>query len=186
MGNSGSSAGGNSLASIGLQAYSTLLQAQGTATADQYQAEKLENAAKYGPPGGPIPPASPSAGNIPLQETVAGSAAWVDSTSHRTLYFLDVDTATGGVCTGSCLNIWPVAAPSSGAQTQGNITIITRSDGTGSQWAYQGHPLYFFSGDSGPDQANGEGIAQAGGHWHVSRPSSSSSSGGGGCTGNYC
>ena len=48
MGNSGSSAGGNSLASIGLSAYSTLLQSQGTATADQYQAEKLENAAKYG------------------------------------------------------------------------------------------------------------------------------------------
>ena len=136
--------------------------------------------------GGPIPTSSPSAGNVPLQETVAGSAAWVDSTSHRTLYFLDVDTATGGVCTGGCLNIWPVAAPSSGAQAQGNITIITRSDGTGSQWAYQGHPLYFFSGDSGPDQANGEGIAQAGGHWHVSRPSSSSNSGGGGCTGYYC
>ena len=51
MGNSGggaSSAGGNSLMSIGLSAYSTILQAQGAATADNYQAEKLENAATYG------------------------------------------------------------------------------------------------------------------------------------------
>jgi hypothetical protein len=47
-GGGGSAAGGNSLASIGLQAYSTMLSAQGTATADEYQAAKLENAAKYG------------------------------------------------------------------------------------------------------------------------------------------
>ena len=49
MGASGASAaGGNSLLSIGLSAYSTMLQAQGVATANEYQAEKLEVAAKYG------------------------------------------------------------------------------------------------------------------------------------------
>lgn len=47
-GSSGSSAGGNSLASIGLSAYSTLLQSQGVAKADEYQADKLDQAAKYG------------------------------------------------------------------------------------------------------------------------------------------
>lgn len=49
MGASGASAaGGTSLASIGLSAYATLLQAQGVATADEYQAAKLDNSAKYG------------------------------------------------------------------------------------------------------------------------------------------
>jgi hypothetical protein len=52
MGSSGSGggggAGGTSLASIGLSAYSTLLSAQGTANADDYQAEKLQTAATYG------------------------------------------------------------------------------------------------------------------------------------------
>ena len=49
MGASGASAaGGNSLLSIGLSAYSTMLQAQGVATANEYQAEKMEVAAKYG------------------------------------------------------------------------------------------------------------------------------------------
>lgn len=43
-----SSAGGNSLASIGLSAYSTILQAQGVAAGDEYQASKLETAATYG------------------------------------------------------------------------------------------------------------------------------------------
>jgi hypothetical protein len=44
----GASAGPVSLASAGLSAYSTLLSSQGTATADDYQAEKLDTAATYG------------------------------------------------------------------------------------------------------------------------------------------
>lgn len=47
-GSSGSSAGGNSIASVGLQTYATLLQAQGTATADTFQADRLTTAARYG------------------------------------------------------------------------------------------------------------------------------------------
>lgn len=53
MGTSGtgggaSAAGGNSLMSIGLSAYSTILQSQGVAAADEFQASKLESAAVYG------------------------------------------------------------------------------------------------------------------------------------------
>lgn len=50
MGDSGKgqAAGGSSLVSIGLEAYSTMLKAQGTATADEWQAAKLDSAAKYG------------------------------------------------------------------------------------------------------------------------------------------
>ncbi len=47
MGASGA-AGGESLASIGLSAYSTILQSQGVANADEYQAAKLDQSAKYG------------------------------------------------------------------------------------------------------------------------------------------
>lgn len=47
-GGSGSAAGGNSLTSIGLSAYSTILQSQGVAAADDFQATKLESAATYG------------------------------------------------------------------------------------------------------------------------------------------
>jgi hypothetical protein len=47
-GSGGSSAGGNSLASIGLSAYSTILQSQGVAAGDDFQAQKLDQAAKYG------------------------------------------------------------------------------------------------------------------------------------------
>lgn len=144
-------------------------------------------------PPAPTPTPTPAAqGNLPLSETVSGSAAWVDPSSHKTLYFLDVDTATGGTCTGACLSVWPPFVPTANAQDSGNMTIITRSDGTGKQWAYQGHPLYTFSGDSGPDMANGDNFPDFGGHWHIARPSASSPTpapGGGTpppCQGSYC
>jgi hypothetical protein len=44
----GSGAGGMSLASAGLSAYSTILQSRGTANADEWQAEKAQTAATYG------------------------------------------------------------------------------------------------------------------------------------------
>ena len=126
--------------------------------------------------GGNVPTTQPTnapVGNLPLSDTVGPAPAWVNPSSHMTLYFLDVDTATGGTCTGQCLTIWPPFVPVAGSQDNGNMTVITRSDGTGQQWAYQGHPLYMFTGDSGPDQANGDNFPDFGGHWHVARPSAS-------------
>jgi len=136
-------------------------------------------------------PAPAPAGNIPLSEAVAGAAAWVEPTGHHSLYFLDVDTATGGTCVAGCLGVWPVDKPSTGSAASGNMTIITRSDGTGTQWAYQGHPLYMYAGDSGADQANGEGIPDFGGHWHVARPAATPTPAPGAtdpptCNGIYC
>jgi predicted lipoprotein with Yx(FWY)xxD motif len=120
--------------------------------------------------GGPPPTSPPQKANVPIQQTVAGAAAWVNPANDRTLYFLSNDTPKGGTCTGGCLNIWLVLAPSAGARAQGGFTLVTRSDGTGMQWDYKNHPLYAYTGDSGPDQANGEGIPFAGGTWHVARP----------------
>jgi predicted lipoprotein with Yx(FWY)xxD motif len=121
--------------------------------------------------GGAPPPTSPPQGsNEPIRQTVAGKPGFVDPASNHTLYFLDVDTPHGGTCTGGCLSVWIVLAPSSGAQGTNGFSVITRSDGTGKQWSYKNHPLYNYTGDSGADQANGEGIPFAGGHWHVARP----------------
>ncbi|MEA2721897.1 MAG: hypothetical protein QOJ39_3761, partial [Candidatus Eremiobacteraeota bacterium] len=99
----------------------------------------------------PVPTATPTTapvGNLPLSEAVGASAGWVDPSSHHTLYLLDVDTATGGTCTqaSGCLGLWPPFVPVAGSQGSANMTIITRSDGTGLQWAYQGHPLYHYAG----------------------------------------
>jgi predicted lipoprotein with Yx(FWY)xxD motif len=130
-------------------------------------------------------------GTAPLAESVAGAMAFVHPESHKTLYYLDVDTSTGATCTAGCLSAWPVLKPTSGAQTTADFTMANRSDGTGQQWDYQGHPLYNYVGDSSPDQANGDNIPDFGGHWHVARPASAATptptptdppiGGGGGC-----
>jgi predicted lipoprotein with Yx(FWY)xxD motif len=120
--------------------------------------------------GGAPPANPPQKSNMPVQQTVAGRLAFVNPANDRTLYFLDVDTPAGATCTGSCLAIWLVLAPGAGAQAQSDFTIATRSDGSGVQWDYLSNPLYMYAGDSGPDQANGDGIPFAGGHWHVARP----------------
>ncbi|MGB8521198.1 MAG: hypothetical protein WCD38_13645, partial [Candidatus Tumulicola sp.] len=108
---------------------------------------------------GGVPPTAAPQSNVPIKQSVAGSPAFVASTSNRTLYFLDVDTPTGSKCTGGCLNTWIALVPNAGAQAQGDFTVVTRADGTGEQWDYRNHPLYTFAGDSGADQNNGDGIA---------------------------
>ena len=121
--------------------------------------------------GVPNPQPSPPPQGLPIQQTVAGSPAFVSPSNHHTLYYLDVDTPTGATCTGGCLGVWPVFAPGAKTTAGNGFTIVMRSDGTGKQVDFHSHPLYFFSGDGGPDQSNGNGIPLAGGHWHVARPS---------------
>jgi predicted lipoprotein with Yx(FWY)xxD motif len=124
----------------------------------------------YGGVPNPLPSPSPQQG-LPIKQNVAGSPAWVSPSNNHTLYYLDVDSPTGGTCTGGCLSVWPVFAPDANTTAQNGFTVAMRSDGTGKQVDFHSHPLYFYSGDGGPDQSNGNGIPLAGGHWHVARPS---------------
>lgn len=121
--------------------------------------------------GGPPPTSPPQQhSNAPIRQAVAGEPAFVNPSNDHTLYFLDVDTPTGGKCTGGCLSVWFPLVPSQGSQAQGGFTLVNRSDGASMKWDYKDHPLYNYSGDNGPDQANGNGIPFAGGHWHIARP----------------
>lgn len=51
----------------------------------------------------------------------------------------------------------------------GGFTVIMRSDGS-HQWAFNGHPLYTFTGDTMPGQATGQNVAASGGTFTVARP----------------
>jgi hypothetical protein len=50
-----------------------------------------------------------------------------------------------------------------------DLGTITRSDGT-KQVTYDGHPLYYFAGDSGPGQTNGQGSDGFGAKWWLVAP----------------
>jgi predicted lipoprotein with Yx(FWY)xxD motif len=88
-----------------------------------------------------------------------------------TLYYFKSDTASHTVCTGSCVGIWPALLftgsgnPSSSTALPGHLAVFHNTNGT--QVIYNGHPLYTYSKDTAPGQANGDGIQ---GKWFVATP----------------
>jgi predicted lipoprotein with Yx(FWY)xxD motif len=85
-----------------------------------------------------------------------------------TLYLFEADTSTASTCTGSCAGTWPAfvtagSPTASGAADASMLGTTTRDDGS-TQVIYNGHPLYLYSGDSAPGEANGEDV---GGVWYA-------------------
>ena len=80
-----------------------------------------------------------------------------------TLYTHAGDTATTSTCTGGCATAWPPLTitagqqPTAGPGVTGTLGTLARSDGS-TQVSYNGHPLYYWEGDSKPGDATGQGI----------------------------
>jgi predicted lipoprotein with Yx(FWY)xxD motif len=108
-----------------------------------------------------------SASNASLREHILAGP------SGHTLYALSPETSSHLLCKSSeCLKFWPPLKASSagkvklGAGVHGKVGILHRSNGI-SQVTLNGHPLYYFSGDSGRDEVNGQSLKGFGGTWHV-------------------
>ncbi len=104
----------------------------------------------------------------------------VTDSNGRTLYAFTNDTSSTSTCTGSCAQTWPPALASGTPQGGSGVTASmigtsARSDG-GTQVTYNGHPLYYFSGDSAPGDTNGQGVA---GKWFTVSPDGTLNQGGG-------
>lgn len=89
------------------------------------------------------------------------------------------------VCTGSCASVWPpfivTGSMPSASGLSGKLGEIKDPNGK-MQLTYDGYPLYAYSGDSAPGQANGQAYKAPFGVWYAMTPSglaSSSSSGSG-------
>ena len=87
----------------------------------------------------------------------------------HTLYVFAQDDAELSNCTGDCIENWPPlfvaqgVVPMANEGVEGELGVLERDDG-GRQVMYNGAPLYFFAGDSAPNQTNGHGV---GGVWFV-------------------
>jgi predicted lipoprotein with Yx(FWY)xxD motif len=82
--------------------------------------------------------------------------------SGLTLYLFENDTGSKSTCTDTCASTWPALTTSGNADaTDGAeasmLGTTTRDDGS-TQVTYNGHPLYLYSGDAAPGDANGVGI----------------------------
>lgn len=85
----------------------------------------------------------------------------------KPLYFFNGDSNGKSNCTGSCLSNWPAyTATSSMANLPAGITTLTRPDNGQVQYVYNGHPLYYFTGDTGTS-VTGNGVQ----NFSVAKPS---------------
>lgn len=93
----------------------------------------------------------------------------------RGLYLFEKDTHARSACSGLCASYWPPLLTNGksvalrGAKPS-LLGSIRRADGS-RQVSYAGHPLYFFSGDTGRGQTKGEGLQDFGAGWYVLTPS---------------
>jgi predicted lipoprotein with Yx(FWY)xxD motif len=101
---------------------------------------------------------SSSSGTIAGAEVSGLGTVLVDS-SGMTVYEFTEDSGTTSSCYGECEATWPPVT-ASGKPTAGegamsaDLGTTKRKDGT-LQVTYKGHPLYTFSGDKAPGEANG-------------------------------
>ncbi len=116
--------------------------------------------------------ASTGGGTVGLADNSAlGTQILVDGQG-QTLYLFEKDSSPdASSCSGECAGFWPPltvegkATAGSGLDSS-QLTTFKRDDGT-TQVAYAGHPLYYYSGDSAPGDANGNGVDKFGAEWYA-------------------
>jgi predicted lipoprotein with Yx(FWY)xxD motif len=110
-------------------------------------------------------PAAASRTTIHLDKTPAGKR--LTARHERTVYMFSIDTKNTSNCKKKCLKTWkPVTskhAPKAGA----HISTSKLGRIAHHQVAYHGHPLYYYVGDTGKKQANGEFLFAFGGYWYT-------------------
>jgi predicted lipoprotein with Yx(FWY)xxD motif len=131
------------------------------------------------PAGGSTGSAAAAAGSGLVITTKSGSAgAFLTDGSGHAVYLWVKDGKDSSACSGACAGAWPPVTTTgtmtaSGGVNMGDLSTITRSGGA-KQVVYDGHPLYYFSGDSGPGQVNGQGSDGFGAKWWLVDPAGTS------------
>ncbi len=116
---------------------------------------------------------------------VAGVGDVLVSPSGRTLYLLSGPQQSKPTCSSAsgCTKYWPPlvsggaplhAGPGVNGSLLGQVSVA----GEGEQVTYNHWPLFMYAGDSGPGQANGEGIHSFGGTWYAVSASGQAAKGG--------
>jgi predicted lipoprotein with Yx(FWY)xxD motif len=119
---------------------------------------------------------SPSATVITTANSSAG--AFLTNGSGRAIYLFLADSKDKSACSGGCATFWPPVTvtgqpTASGSAQASDLGTITRSDGT-KQVTYDGHPLYYYTGDTAANMDNGQGRNDFGAKWWLVAPSGSS------------
>ena len=131
-----------------------------------------------GSSGASTSPSSTGAGGVTVKASSVGVIGTALVTSDGlTLYTLSADAGGTPTCTAApCTGAWPpLLVPTGGTATAGsgvNASMLgtVKTPSGAMQVTYNKRPLYRFSHDSAPNQANGQGIMSFGGVWHPIAP----------------
>jgi predicted lipoprotein with Yx(FWY)xxD motif len=116
-----------------------------------------------------------AAGAISIKAAKGGDLGTLLTDSQgRVMYLFEADKSDKSTCSGACAQAWPPVttdgAPQAGSGIKASLLGTTkRSDGS-TEATYNGHPLYYFTGDQKPGQAAGEGSKAFGAEWYVVGP----------------
>jgi len=95
----------------------------------------------------------------------------------RTLYVFMKDKHSRVTCTGTCAKYWPplkwksASRPGAAGAAKGSLLGLDKDPAGGKVVTYHHWPLYTYTGDSAPGQANGQNLNVNGGKWYVISPS---------------
>ena len=149
-------------------ACSSSLSSNGTATAPAASSATAQ-------PDSPTVAASASssmaATTIDLQSASGIDGKFLADGHGRALYLFEADKGSTSACAGACASAWPPVTASAMPMAGGGVSesllgTTKRADGT-EQLTYNGHPLYYFSADTGSGMAKGQGVKAFGSDWYV-------------------
>jgi predicted lipoprotein with Yx(FWY)xxD motif len=111
-------------------------------------------------------PARASRTTIHLQKTTTPGKRLTGRHS-RTVYMFAKDTTNNSNCGKKCRKVWPPvkskhAAKAGAHVSKGKLGLIAHH-----QVAYNGHPLYYYTGDTGKRQSHGEFLFRFGAYWYT-------------------
>lgn len=134
-------------------------------------------AAGGSPAGASSSGGSASTSGSTVMTTASSSGGTILTDGGRAVYLWSKDSGGKSACSGACAGVWPAVTAKgtvtgSGGVRASDLGTITRPDGT-KQVTYHGHPLYFYSGDTGKGMASGQGINGFGAKWWLVSPSGS-------------
>jgi len=121
-------------------------------------------------------PAATGAGVVITTASSSAGQFLTDGSGHA-VYLWSKDSMNHSACSGPCAGAWPPMiangkVTASGGAVASDLGTITRSDGT-KQVTYDGHPLYYFAGDTGAGQVTGQGSNGFGAKWWLVAPTGS-------------
>jgi len=116
-------------------------------------------------------PASTVGAAVVSVATVPKAGQVIVDSKGFTLYDFHKDKGSKSSCYGACAGVWPPLTTEGTPQAQGGavsskLGTTKRSDGT-MQVTYAGWPLYTYTADTKPGEANGNDFSSYGAQWYA-------------------